>query len=48
MFNSCIKFRAGVACVAGGIVSVYHLSFGGGAVIPKKKGGDEAFEFLEA
>ena len=40
-------FREGVACVAGGIVSVHHLSFGGGAVIPKTSG-DEALEFLKA
>ena len=33
--------------VAGGIVSVHHLGFGGGAVI-QKKSGDEAFEFLAA
>ena len=27
---------------------MHHLSFGGGAVIQKKKSGDEGFEFLAA
>ena len=39
------KLWARVACVAGGIVSVHHLGFGGGAVIAKKKVGTRGLNF---